>query len=305
VGLVAAVAVTGGALTARSLFRTEEAPVARRTERPPAPAPAAVEPQRAVSAPVSDSGVSQARASAPAVQPSAPAASPPPRVVVSTPPRDTAATEPRRDPPPLVAAAPAQRPASRAPATDSLGTGTPARPTTRDSQVTPPPVVQPPPVSASTPAPAVPAPAPAAPPPAAPAEAEAETDPELIAGYWVRASRGEAETDLGHDIVSVPGFPIASIARPGGGGRSGIRVVQMLDAGVPLELVITRPAFLNRGGAATGPDRVTAVRVAAATTPGAPATGSARLGGFLITAKAAVPADDLKAMLARLAEPPR
>jgi hypothetical protein len=82
-------------------------------------------------------------------------------------------------------------------------------------------------------------------------------------------------------------------------------VVQTLDSGVPLELVITRPAFLNRGGAATGPDRVTAVRVAAPGTPDAPATGSARLGGYLITAKAAIPADELKALLARLAEPAR
>jgi hypothetical protein len=79
--------------------------------------------------------------------------------------------------------------------------------------------------------------------------------------------------------------------------------VQTLAADIPLELVITRPAFLNRGGAATGPDRVTAVRVAAPTTPGAPATGSARLGGFLITAKAQIPPDELKALLARLADP--
>jgi hypothetical protein len=148
------------------------------------------------------------------------------------------------------------------------------------------------------------APAPAAPPPAE-TPVGPETDPELLAGAWVRTSRGEAEAELGRGLVTVPGLPIVSIARPGPGGRSGIRVVQTLDSGIPLELVITRPAFLNRAGGAAGPDRVTAVRVAAPPSPDAPATGSARLGGYLITAKANVTADELKALLARVAEPAR
>jgi hypothetical protein len=165
--------------------------------------------------------------------------------------------------------------------------------------VSPPPQAVPPAV-VSAPAP-VPAPEPArAEPPPAP-----ETDPELLSGTWIRTSRLEAEAELGRGIVAVPGLPIASIARPGGAGRTGIRIVQTLESGGPLELILTRPAFLNRGGTTAGGDRVTAVRVAMLDGSDGAATGSARLGGFLINAKARVTADDLKALLARLAEPGR
>jgi hypothetical protein len=238
-------------------------------------------PEQVASAPVSDSamgGPTRAEVTPPPVQAAplvtraTPSAAPPAPVVtqrrVAPPPTpvsrsDTLATPVSR-PPEVVTRQPVDTPAAAA--------------------VTPPPVVQPPPAAAPVPAPAP------------------ETDPELLAGTWVRTSRSEAEAELGRGIVAVPGLPIVSLARPGAAGRSGIRVVQTLESGEPIELVLTRPAFLNRGGAAGG-DRVTAVRVAVLDGSGGVASGSARLGGYLINAKARVSVDELKALLARVAEP--
>ncbi len=132
-----------------------------------------------------------------------------------------------------------------------------------------------------------------------------ETDPDLLDGTWVRIDREEAEEMLGRSIVTVPGLEIESIAKPGAPGRSGIRIAQLLESGERLELLITRPPFLNRARGRRGNDaRVTAIRVAEASAPGASATGTARLGSYLITAKATVPTGALQAMLARVTEPP-
>jgi hypothetical protein len=141
-------------------------------------------------------------------------------------------------------------------------------------------------------------------PPAEPArQPRVETDPEILDGSWVRIDREEAGDILGRGIVAVPDLEIESVSKPGGPGRSGIRVVQLLESGERLELVITRPAFLSRGARRADNARVTAVRVAEPTSPGDPATGTGRLGSYLITAKGPVAADVMSSMLARLTVP--
>jgi len=235
-----------------------------------------------------------------------------PDQVASAPLSDSAIAEPRAEAAPPVTRATTPSLSPPAPGVTRRSIAPPTTPVSRpDTLATP--VSRPPEVVARTPAdtpsvavqpPAVaPVPAPAQPKPAeTPPASAVETDPELLAGTWVRTNRSEAEAELGRGIVTVPGLPIVSIARPGTAGRSGIRIVQTLESGDPLELVLTRPAFLNRGAAAGG-DRVTAVRVAVLEGSGGAASGSARLGGYLINAKARVSADELKALLAHLAEP--
>jgi len=140
----------------------------------------------------------------------------------------------------------------------------------------------------------VPAPAPSAP-------ARVETDPDIISGDWIRIVGSEAEAELGRPIVAVEGLEIESIAKPGGPGRTGVRVVQLLESGERIEVVISRPAFLSRGGARRpGDDRISAVRVADGADGGA--TGTARLGSYLITVKAPIAGDALKSFMNRLKE---
>ncbi len=139
--------------------------------------------------------------------------------------------------------------------------------------------------------PAVQAPAPRAPVAAAPAASPNPVpptgDPEIRTGEWVPIDRGEAEELLGRPIVTVPVLRVESIAKAATGARAGIRVAQVLDGGQRLELVISRPAFLNRAGQRSrGNERVSAIRVAPSPDASGSSAGTARYGGFLITAKA-------------------
>lgn len=132
-----------------------------------------------------------------------------------------------------------------------------------------------------------------------------ETDPELVSGAWVRIDRGEAEELLGRGLVAVADLPIESVAKPGSANRRGVRIVQLLDSGERLEIVITRPPFLSRSRGRGGAARVSAVRVAEAA-PGTPTvTGTARLGGYLVTAKADLASGVLSDLLNRITDVPR
>ncbi len=131
-----------------------------------------------------------------------------------------------------------------------------------------------------------------------------ETDPQLVSGEWVRIDRAEAEELLGRGLVAVADLPIESVAKPGSSNRVAVRVVQLLDSGERLEIVITRPPFLSRSRGRGGAARVSAVRVAEAA-PGTPARGTARVGGYLVTAKADLASGALHSLLNRIADVPR
>ena len=134
-----------------------------------------------------------------------------------------------------------------------------------------------------------------------PATPAVETDPVILDGTWRRIDRLGAEAALGGDIVAVPGLPIESLAEPTADGRSGVRVVQRLESGEQLEIVIEAPDFLaaSRGAGL----RATAIRVMVPADPADPAAASARYGGYLITAKAAVEPEALRDLIASLTEP--
>jgi len=141
----------------------------------------------------------------------------------------------------------------------------------------------------------------APPPPAAPAPAPvaaAEPDRELAAGGWAGVSRSEAATLLGGAFGAIQGMAIESVARSTAGSRPRVRVTQITPAGERIVLTETRAGAAVRAGPAT----ITALRVMPPSEAYPYSTGTVSFGGILITAKASIPAEALRAHLQRLGE---
>ena len=140
------------------------------------------------------------------------------------------------------------------------------------------------------PQPAAPA-APAAPVPVAPLEA----DDELAAGGWVMSDLASAAGTLGIPLAVIPGLYVESVSVPESGGRPRVRVAQLTASGQRIVLTETRA-----GAPVPGTSRVTALRIIPASQTYPLTTGTASFGNLLVTAKAAMPGDSLRALLATL-----
>jgi hypothetical protein len=138
-----------------------------------------------------------------------------------------------------------------------------------------------------------PAPQPAAAPviPAAPVEA----DEELAAGGWVMSDLESAASTLGIPLAVIPGLHIESVASPAGGSRPRVRIAQLTASGQRIVLTETRA-----GAPVPGTPRVTALRIIPASQTYPLTTGTASFGNLLVTAKAAMSGEALRALLATL-----
>jgi Domain of unknown function (DUF4388)/Carboxypeptidase regulatory-like domain len=144
-----------------------------------------------------------------------------------------------------------------------------------------------------------PAPPPAAPPavPVAPVApvVPAEADEELAAGGWVSSDLASAAGTLGIPLAVIPGLYMESVSVPESGGRPRVRVAQLTASGQRIVLTQTRA-----GAPVPGTPRVTALRIIPASQTYPLTTGTASFGNLLVTAKAAMPGDALRALLATL-----
>jgi hypothetical protein len=145
-----------------------------------------------------------------------------------------------------------------------------------------------------------PAPQPAA--PAAPAVSAApvpvaplDADEELAAGGWVSSDLAGAAGTLGIPLAVIPGLYVESVSVPESGGRPRVRVAQLTASGQRIVLTETRA-----GAPVPGTPRVTALRIIPASQTYPLTTGTASFGNLLVTAKAAMPGDALRALLATL-----
>jgi len=145
-----------------------------------------------------------------------------------------------------------------------------------------------------------PAPKPAA--PAAPAAAAAsvpvapvEADEELAAGGWVMSDLASAVGTIGIPLAVIPGLYVESVSVPESGGRPRVRVAQLTASGQRIVLTETRA-----GAPVPGTPRVTALRIIPASQTYPLTTGTASFGNLLVTAKATMPGDALRALLATL-----
>jgi hypothetical protein len=137
-----------------------------------------------------------------------------------------------------------------------------------------------------------PAPTPVAPVvPAAPVDA----DEELAAGGWVASSLASAAGTLGMPLAVIPSLYVESVATPESGGRPRVRIAQLTATGQRIVLTETRA-----GAPVPGTPRVTALRIIPASQTYPLTTGTASFGNLLVTAKAALPGDSLRALLATL-----
>jgi hypothetical protein len=125
--------------------------------------------------------------------------------------------------------------------------------------------------------------------------APVESDEELASGGWVSSSLANAAGTLGIPLAIIPSLYVESVAVPDGGGRPRVRVAQLTASGERIVLTQTRA-----GAPVPGTPRVTALRIIPASQTYPLTTGTASFGNLLVTAKAAMPGDSLRALLATL-----
>jgi hypothetical protein len=121
---------------------------------------------------------------------------------------------------------------------------------------------------------------------AAPSEAEAEDTA-------ARAADSGATLTEGPSIVVVDGLPVESVTGMSSEGRAGYRVVQRLDTGEPVTLIL-----LSLAGESA--DTVGAEEITFESTADDWTVGSLRFGGYLVNASAGVDADSLEVLLRKL-----
>ena len=125
--------------------------------------------------------------------------------------------------------------------------------------------------------------------------APVESDEELSAGGWVSSSLASAAGTLGMPLAVIPSLYVESVATPESGGRPRVRIAQLTATGQRIVLTETRA-----GAPVPGTPRVTALRIIPASQTYPLTTGTASFGNLLVTAKAAMPGDSLRALLATL-----
>lgn len=103
---------------------------------------------------------------------------------------------------------------------------------------------------------------------------------------------------MGGAFGAIQGLTIEGVARSTAGSRPRVRVTQLTAEGERIVLTETRAGAAVRSGPAT----VTALRVMPPSEAYPFSTGTVSFGGILITAKATIPAEALRAHLERLAE---
>ncbi len=135
------------------------------------------------------------------------------------------------------------------------------------------------------------------------APSAAEADKELAAGGWAPVEREEAATILGGTLGGIEGLLVESIAKSTAGSRPRVRVALLTESGQRLVLTETRAGAAVRPG--PGPARVTALRVMPPSEAYPLSTGTASLGNLLITAKATLAVEALKALLEQLGDLPQ
>jgi hypothetical protein len=116
--------------------------------------------------------------------------------------------------------------------------------------------------------------------------------PPLATSVPAQADSGAAVTEA-PTIVVIEGLPVESVTEISSEGRAGYRVVQRLDTGEPITLILLS---LDGDSASTaGAEEITFESTADDWT-----VGSLRFGGYLVNASAGVGADGLEVLLRRL-----
>jgi hypothetical protein len=123
-----------------------------------------------------------------------------------------------------------------------------------------------------------------------------EPDDELSAGGWLRMDLDGAAAALGVPLAVIDGLFVESIATPDGGSRPRVRIAHLTPSGQRIVLTETR----SGAPVPSGNPRVTALRIIPASQTYPLTTGTASFGNLLVTAKAAMPGDSLRTLLADL-----
>jgi hypothetical protein len=125
-----------------------------------------------------------------------------------------------------------------------------------------------------------------------------ERDEELDAGDWVTSNLAEAAMVLGRPVAIIENLWIESIAIPATGTRPRIRVAQLTESGERIAMVISRSGPANSAAL----PRVTALRIIPPTEAYPITTGTVNFGVFMVTAKAKLTEESLRALLRRMVE---
>ena len=115
---------------------------------------------------------------------------------------------------------------------------------------------------------------------------------DLAEQSWRTVTRAEAERRLGGPVAMIPGLPSLGTSVFGTGDAAVARTLQVLGAGLTIELLqqrATAPAAMPQAGRAMGSE------------PGQSLT--VQWEGFSVTGRALVPADSLRRLLSRLHRP--
>jgi len=125
-----------------------------------------------------------------------------------------------------------------------------------------------------------------------------EPDEELGAGDWVTTNQAEAAAVLGRPVAIIADLWVESLAMPATGTRPRIRVAQLTESGERITMVVSRSGPANSSAL----PRVTALRIIPPTEAYPITTGTVSFGVFMVTAKAKLAEETLRALLRRLVE---
>jgi len=125
-------------------------------------------------------------------------------------------------------------------------------------------------------------------------------DTALTTGEWRETGAAAAERQLRHPLLFVSGLGLESIATPGTSGGSFVRIAQVTRGGDRVAIVLSRTA--SPAGAPPAPPGLGSIRVLPATGTNATAMAMGRWGDVLVTVRADLPADSLRAFMQRLRE---
>ena len=122
----------------------------------------------------------------------------------------------------------------------------------------------------------------------------------LSTGEWQVSTAAAAERQLGHPLLLVSGLGLESIARPGNSNGAFVRIAQVTRSGDRVAIVLSRPAA--PAGSPPAPPGLGAVRILPATDASPIAMAMGRWGELLVTVRAELPPDSLRAFMGRLRE---
>jgi len=133
-----------------------------------------------------------------------------------------------------------------------------------------------------------------------PARQASSPDTAFTTGEWRATDAAEAERILRHRLLLIPDLGFESIARPGSSSGPFVRIAQVTRKGERVAIVLSRTE--TPPGSPQAPPGLGSVRVIPASDATSTAMAMARWGSLLVTLRANLPPDSLRALMGRLRE---